>query len=426
MHFKQILDSLFHQNRSFGIHPIRMCSLCILFVVVTTSGAQDLSSYEKPMGKSMYSEALKDSVHLEIILPKGLEKNTTQEYPIIYVLDRQLRNNYKYNLYTIDYLSSFQKMPKAIIVGITFNSVSRIPWTLPNASGGKADDLIYFLESELKSELAKRYPISKFNLLIGHSRTAIFSSYALSKKHDFFNAAIASSVSNFDFGDALQKDVFESFLDTISTSEHTYYYYFSAGEGAYGDAHEFAADSLSLFLNSKELPKTLQWNYFKYKVAHDVTPGLTVNRALSNIFKEYGRRMYLCFKVAKESPQSVPWSKYTEIYESISKDLELNIQPSELFFNSIGSEYDFNYKNDYGKKHLAFASEILLKPIDTYPNEHIYYTWIGEIYMRLENFNQGDYYLNKSIQLIQNDKSISESERLVLLGEVNEYKRNGK
>ena len=270
---------------------MRIYFLFTLFLFVTSSWAQSFSSYDKPIERIFYSETLKDSVSLEIILPKGLKTQTSTEYPVIYLLDRQLRNNYKYNLHTIDYLSTLQNMPKAIIIGITFNRTNRISWTLPNSSDGKADDLIYFLTSELNDELKTSYPISKFNLLIGHSRTAIFSSYALSKRPDFFNATIASSVSNFDFGDRLQQDQFEIFLDKIDTSRHKYYYYFSVGENAYGDLHEPAVDTLNLFLNSRELPKTLEWKYYKYKVAHDVTPGLTVNRSLSEIFKEYGRRI---------------------------------------------------------------------------------------------------------------------------------------
>ena len=128
-------------------------------------------------------------------------------------------------------------MPAAIVVGITFPWKNRNSWTNPNMSGGQADDLILFLEKELNSELKKKYPISNFNLLIGHSRTAIFSSYALSKSPDFFNGAIANSVSNFDFGDKQQQAQFEVFLNKIPSSSHKYYYYFSVGEQSVSYTH---------------------------------------------------------------------------------------------------------------------------------------------------------------------------------------------
>ena len=390
----------------------------LFLLIASPAWAQDYSSYEKPIVKTIYSETLKDSVYLEITLPVDLKVRTNTEYPIIYLLDRQLLNNYKYNLYTIDYLSTLQSMPMAIVIGITFNRKNRVSWTLPNASGGKADDMISFIVNELNDELKNNYPVSEFNLLIGHSRTAIFSSYALSKKPDFFNATIANSVSNFDFGDPLQKKQFETFLGAIGTSTHKYYYYFSVGENAYGDLHESAVDTLNSFLINRELPKTFEWRYYKHKTAHDITPGLTVSKSLNEIFKEYGSRFYQCLKIARDSTHKVPWNDYLQIYESISSELGFNIQLSELFFNSIASEYYNDYDGNYGKNNLNFALEILLKAIETYPDDYGYYTWIGEIYINLKDYKKGDFYLNQSSKLIYQDKDLSETDREEILIEI--------
>ena len=165
----------------------------LLLIVICSAKAQKFSSYEKSFETTMYSKALNDSVSLEITLPKEIKNQTGTEYPIIYLLDRQLYNNYKYNLYTIDYLSTSQWMPMTVIVGITFSQKNRASWTVPNESGGQADDLILFIEKELNNQLKKKYPVSNFNLLIGHSRTAIFSSYALSKKPEFFKVFVSFS-----------------------------------------------------------------------------------------------------------------------------------------------------------------------------------------------------------------------------------------
>lgn len=390
----------------------------ILLIITNFAKAQEFSSYEKPIETSLYSDALNDSVSLEITLPKGLKNHANTKYPIIYLLDKQLKSNYKYNLCTIDYLSTLRWMPEAIVVGITFPWKSRNSWTNPNMSGGQADDLILFLEKELNNELKIKYPISNFNLLIGHSRTAIFASYALSKSPDFFNGAIANSVSNFDFGDKQQQERFEVFLNKIPSSSHKYYYYFSVGEQSYGDLHESAVDSLNAYLNSKELPQNLEWKYYKHQVAHDLTPGVTVSNALSEIFKDYGRRIDLCFDLAKDSRNKVPWDDFIDLYSSISYELGFKIQPSELFFNSIASEYYNDYDGIYGVNHLDFTLEILLKAIETYPNDFSYYSWIGEIYMTRKKFKKGRHYLNKAIELINKDKSISEFDRMNYLEEI--------
>lgn len=394
------------------------CILSFLLIATYSTMGQAFSSYEKPIATNLYSDALNDSVNLEIIVPKELKQQTNTAYPIVYLLDKQLYNNYKYNLYTIDYLSSLQWMPNAIIVGITFPWKNRTSWTVPNASGGKADDLILFIEKELNHELKSKYPISDFNLLIGHSRTAIFSSYALSKKPDFFNGVIANSVSNFDFGDDGQQKQFEVFLNEIVSSPHNYYYYFSVGEASYGDLHELAVDTLNHYLSSRKLPDNFQWKYYKYKVPHDLTPGVTVSNALSDLFKDYGRRIELCFDLANKSKNEVPWNDFREVYSSISSELGFKIEPSELFFNSIASMYYNDYEGVYGDKHLDFTLEILLRAVEKYPNDYGHYSWIGEIYITLNELEKGNHYLNKAIEHINKDKSISESDRRTYLEEI--------
>ncbi|MCB0761088.1 MAG: hypothetical protein KDC12_06145 [Flavobacteriales bacterium] len=393
-----------------------------LLILAFSSSARDLSSYEKPIALQLYSETLGDSVSVEITVPSELKSQSNREYPVVYLLDQQLRSNYTYNLSTIDYLSSLQWMPKSIIVGIAFSRRSRISWTVPNASGGRADDLIAFMETELLQVLKKDYPIADFHLLVGHSRTAIFSSYALSKDPDFFNGAIASSVSNFDFGSALQQEQFDQFLKEMGSSTHKYFYYFSTGEEQYGDLHEAAVDTLHAYFMSRELPHNLEWKFYKHHVAHELTPGLTVANALSEIFKEYGRRIDVCFSLAKESPQKVPWDDYLGVYASISEDLGFEILPAELFFNSIASMYYNDYDGIYRDNSLHFTLDILLKAIETYPGEFSYYSWIGEIYISLNEVEKGNQFLNSAIDILNNDDSISETDRAAFVLEIQELK----
>ena len=398
-----------------------MKTYCILFLVMLirfSAQAQEFTSYEVPLKTMLYSEALKDSIEVEITLPKELKQQTDTEYPIIYLLDRQLNANYTYNLQTIDYLSTLQWMPNAVIVGITFSRKNRTSWTVPNVSGGKADDLIQFLEKELNQQLKTHYPISDHHVLIGHSRTAIFSSYALSKRPEFFNGAIASSVANFDFGDDKQQEQFEVFLNQIASSSQKYYFFFSVGEEAYGDLHESSVDELNAYLATKSLPENLVWKYYKHQVAHDVTPGVTVSNALSQIYKEYGRRVDVCFDLAKETTDKVPWDDYLGLYRSISSDLGFEIRPAELFYNSIASMYYNDYDGIYGDQKLRFTLEILLKALEKYPIDFSYHSWIAEIYFSLNDTEKGEHHLNNAIELVKADKTLSEPDREQYISEL--------
>jgi len=98
--------------------------------------------------------------------------------------------------------------------------------------------------------------------------------------------------------------------------------------------------------------------------------------------------------------------------------LGFKIEPAELFFNSIASEYYNDYDGIYGDEHLNFTLEILLKAIVKYPQDFGYYVWIGEIYVTLTEFEKGGYYLNKAIELINEDKSVSEFDRVSYLKEI--------
>lgn len=391
---------------------MRKVFITSLFLALASLGlAQELVSYNAPIKKSYYSQSLDDSVHIELVLPKNLGQQINVEYPVIYLLDKQLKINYGYNLHTIDYLSTLQSIPKSILVGISFSHKNRSSWTTPNKSGGKGDDLIRFITDQLNEEIKKDYPISKFNLLIGHSRTAIFSSYALSKRPDFFNGIIASSSSNFDFGDEYQFNQFKSFLKEIDTSSHKYYYHFSVGDSTHGDLHESATDAMNAYLTTNTLPANLEWMYLKHHAAHDVSPGLTVAKSLNEIFKEYGNRFERCLKIARGSTQNVPWKEFNKIYDSISTNLGLSIRISELFYNSMASEYYNNYNGDYADNNLRFAIEILLDAIKSYPNDHEYFIWIGEMYITLKNFEKGKSFLDTAEELLNNSNEISSEDK---------------
>jgi len=387
---------------------------------VNVGSSQELSSYEKPVEKAIFSPILDDTVKLEIIIPVNLILSNYTDYPVIYLFDRQNGINYDYSLHSIDYLTSISAIPRSIIVGISLNNSVRGKWTNPNISGGKADDFITFLIDEFYPVLKEDYPVSSFNLMIGHSRTAIFSSYALSRNFDFFNGAIASSTADFDFGDKYQKLQFEEFLDTIATAPNDYYLYFSTGEKRYGDTHEPRVDIFNAYLLDQDLPANFHWKYYKENVGHFVIPGLTVNRALSEIFTNYRDVLWNCFKIVNDSTyaDNVPWEKYLEQYRLVSENMGYPLRPDMLFFNSIASSYQNDYNNHFGDNKFKYALIVLLEAIKTYPNNYDLSSWIGEIYMTQGDSKNGMMYLDKTIELINNDESLSKQEKENVVKEV--------
>ncbi len=210
--------------------------------------AQNYFRYERPVEKFLYSEKLADTVNYDILLPKTLPFSPTIRYPLIIVFDKQNQIGYTHTLNTIDYLTATSSMPDAIIIGISLVGKQRNLWTQPNYNkNGKADDFLQFILTDLKNAHGN-LPLNDFKLFIGHSRTAIFSSYALTKEPEKINAIFGASLSYFDFDDQKQKELFESSLTRIKNNKRNTYYYFSVGGKENRDKHEEPVLQLKEFL----------------------------------------------------------------------------------------------------------------------------------------------------------------------------------
>lgn len=352
--------------------------LSVFFLLVFFDAKSQLyESLDEPVRKTCFSKFLNDSVSVEILLPIEYSCSQMVSYPVFYLLDKQNTVNYHYNLHTIDYLTTFGTIPNAIVIGISFDPQKRTKWTVPDTLNGKADKLIDFITRELYLELKKEYRVSGFNLLIGHSRTAIFSLYAISRRPDFFNGVIASSASNFDFNDKYQKQQFRSYLDTLSKIQKNHFIYFSSGLESHGDMHESACDSLADYLKTKPVPKNLQWKYFKLNASHTTTPSQTVILSLVDIFSDYERCIHNCFEIinSKTNSEKVPWEKFFGEYNKLSEKYSYELLPGLSFFFSIASAYENDYNHLFNEKSLQFSEEVIDKGLEIYPNNKDLIEW---------------------------------------------------
>lgn len=392
----------------------------ILFFFLNLT-AQNESAYQKPVREKVYSAFLQDSIEIEAVLPKEIGLSQNISYPVVYLLDMQNGINYTYNLQTIDYLSMMSVMPSCIVVGVSFPGNKRNSWTNPGKSGGNADNLISFIIDELHPLLRQQYPVAEFNLLVGHSRTAIFSTYALSSRYDFFNGAIANSTSNFDFGDSLQQKQFEIFLEGIKGVKHNYFLCFSSGESKYGDPHEPYVDLFREYLKGHPLPDNLLWADYKEAVGHMAIPGLATGRPLAFIFSTYRLALENCLKIVNDSTYAnlVPWKQYLEEYEKASASLGYTLHPDLVFFNSIASSYYNDYFGFFKENSLPFSTEVLEKAVAYYPNDYDLLTWLAANYVEMQQDDKAIAYRNKAIAAINHNSGLTLEEKNQLIEAVN-------
>ena len=396
-------------------------SFCILQSYF--SFCQSTTSLNAPVDTVVYAKQLDDSISLQIITPSIMQYSSGVSYPVIFLFDKQNEINYQYNLETIDYLTSLSAMPPCIIVGVAFENSTRNKWTTPNISGGKADDLISFLFEDISLLLKTKFPVANFTTLIGHSRTAIFSSYAQSKTYPLVNAVVASSTANFDFGDENTKKQFELFLNEIEKSRSQYFLTFSSGTNFQLDYHEASVDSFANYLNDLQIPSKLTIMHVKEPVDHFVIPGLTVNRALANIFASYRKAAIYSLEVIQGQQQndSVPWRQYLSFYEEQSAYYGFKIVPDLLFYNSIASSYANDYDGVFKDKSSVLALEVLLKCVESYPFDYSTYLWVSEIYFEQKKYTTAIEFAEKGIAVLTDDKVITADEKLEINDEINDF-----
>lgn len=360
--------------------------VCIISLFRVT--AQDVSNYQLPINLSVPSSALKDTETVELILPREFDISTGITYPVLFVFDKQNRSIYKNTLQTIDFLTMIMEMPPCIIVGISYaDNVSRSKRTLPlyRSKGGQADAALSFLLDELYPVLVKNYKAANFKLFIGHSRTAIFSGYAISKRPRDINGIIASSTSYFDFGQEAEKILFDQSLDTLALLNRKSFYYFSVGDSLAGDGgHAPSVIMLDNYFRKIKTPTNFIWkSYFHTGASHNTTPGLTVSQALNSIFDRYIETRFRLFKKPFTADTATFLNYIAQEYADLSAYYGYTIQPDIPMYNSIASQYKYQAEV-LGDKRFAMARFIWEKGTIPFPYEG-FYTSIANLWLRENN-----------------------------------------
>lgn len=352
-----------------------LCLFC--FVLNTQAG-----SYFFRETQSFYSADLADTVYFDIHLPEEYREAPQHEFPVLILLDSQNEINHRYHLETIEYLTAIGAMPGCVIVSIPLDNETRIDWTVPAAENGLGDAFLTAITREIDQYIRRHYRTNNFRLLIGHSRTAIFSMYALSARPDYFTGVIASSASYFDFGSVYQKEKFDAFLEKYAGFGRKKFFYFSSGTDRLGDAHEATCDTLDAYLKKQKNIDFLQWKYFKEPAGHYSVPGLTVNRALNEIFEAYQLAVRNCFIRMKDKKKAskVDWAGFREVYAEASEKLGYTLSPDLSFFFSVASAYSNDYDGYFGENAQKHCLEVLLEGEKQYPRHCDLLGWIAEIY----------------------------------------------
>ncbi len=163
-----------------------------------------------------HSEILNENRLLNIYLPNGYSKDSLKLYPIIYLLDGSIDEDFIHIVGLVQFgsFSWINLIPQSIVVGIA-NVDRKRDFTFPTnnkkdkadfPTTGKSEDFINFIERELQPFIERNYKTDTIKTLIGQSLGGLLATEILIKKPELFDNYIIVSPSLWWDDESLLKD----------------------------------------------------------------------------------------------------------------------------------------------------------------------------------------------------------------------------
>jgi predicted alpha/beta superfamily hydrolase len=147
---------------------------------------------------SLYSETLKEYRKFYIQLPANYNAKKNEKYPVAYILDGEIF------LPTVNNVQNFYSggyTPDMVLVGIsnahnrtkdlTTSKITEKYGMTFNEENGEAENFSKFIETELIPSIEKKYPVTSYRTLIGHSYGGLFVIHTLINHPQLFSNYLA-------------------------------------------------------------------------------------------------------------------------------------------------------------------------------------------------------------------------------------------
>jgi predicted alpha/beta superfamily hydrolase len=179
------------------------------FLLCNSLFAQQKITQKKPLiiGETVtfQSEILKEERVLNIYLPESYSKDDSKKYPVIYLLDGSIDEDFIHiaGLVQFGSFSWINMIPETIVVGIS-NVDRKRDFTYPTTNKkdkkefpttGGSEQFIQFLEKEVQATINKNYRTTNTRTLIGQSLGGLLVTEILFKKPALFDNYIIVSPS---------------------------------------------------------------------------------------------------------------------------------------------------------------------------------------------------------------------------------------
>lgn len=153
--------------------------------------------------ESISSIELKEKRKLNIYLPDNYSPDSAKTYPVIYLLDGSVNEDFIHIAGIVQFLTMIEKMPPSIVVGIA-NIDRRRDFTYPTTiqqdkkdfpTTGSSEKFIRFIKNELQPFIDKKYKTNDSKTIIGQSLGGLVATEILFKNPGLFNQYLIVSPS---------------------------------------------------------------------------------------------------------------------------------------------------------------------------------------------------------------------------------------
>lgn len=185
----------------------RLIFFSFLFLVSIATRAQ--SSQSKPLTigstETFNSSFLKEPRSFNVYLPVGYNPKDTVTYPVVYVLDGGLDEDFLHiaGIYQFNSFEWINLVPKSIVVGIV-NTARRRDMTFPVSNKeaykrfeplGGSEAFMNYIEKEVIPFVGSHYKTNSYKTIVGQSLAGLFATEVLLKRPTLFNEYIIVSPS---------------------------------------------------------------------------------------------------------------------------------------------------------------------------------------------------------------------------------------
>jgi len=195
---------------------MKYCKIIILFIAIIyscISFAQTKSNVlSSCQSEVLHSNILNENRTINIFLPNNYQANDTVTYPVIYVLDGGMEEDFFHiaGIVRFDTQPWIARFPNSIVVGIEGNTRKRdFTFAVPSVdflvkegfqkssfpTYGESEKYTTFLKDELLPYISKSYKVNTQRTVIGESLAGLFSAELLLKQPDRFDNYIIASPS---------------------------------------------------------------------------------------------------------------------------------------------------------------------------------------------------------------------------------------